>query len=171
MPILYIADDEAFKIVESDASDIGWGGILKQKVDKEEQVVQFVSGVWNPAEQNYSVIEREVKAAWNCISKFAVYLINKPFLLRTDASAMKKVLSKDIKKPEEAKFARWQALFANFDFSIEHIKGKENCLPDFLSREYLEQNIAHIMMIITEWDQHQKQEDLRTIPDNQDWDT
>ena len=58
LPILYIADDEAFKIVESDASDIGWGGILKQKVDKEEQVVQFASGVWNPAEQNYSVIER-----------------------------------------------------------------------------------------------------------------
>jgi len=93
LPILYIADDEAFKIVESDASDKGWGGILKQKADKEEQVVQFASGVWSPVEQNYSVIEREVKAAWNCISKFAVYLINKPFLLRTDASAMKKVLS------------------------------------------------------------------------------
>jgi len=171
LPILYVADDQAPKIVESDASDIGWGGVLKQKVGKEEQVVQFASGVWNPTEQKYSVIEREVKAAWNCISKFAVYFINKPFLLRSDASAMKKVLSKDIKKPEEAKFARWQALFANFDFSVEHIKGENNCLPDFLSGEYIEQKEAHVMMIITEWDQHQKQEILRTIPDDLDWDT
>lgn len=41
LPILYIADDEAFKIVESDASDIGWGGILKQMIGEEEQIVQF----------------------------------------------------------------------------------------------------------------------------------
>ena len=37
LPILYIADDEAFKIVESDASDIGWGGILKQKLTKKNK--------------------------------------------------------------------------------------------------------------------------------------
>ena len=31
LPILYVADDNAFKIVEIDASNIGWGGVLKQK--------------------------------------------------------------------------------------------------------------------------------------------
>ena len=73
-----------------------------------------------------------------------------------------------IKKPGEAKFARWQALFANFDFQVEHIKGTENCLPDFLSREYIQPQ-DHIMVIVTEWDQTQKQEVLCTIPDTQDW--
>lgn len=72
MPILYVADDLAYKIVESDASNIRWDGVLKQKVGKDEQVVQFASGVWNPAELNYSTIEKEVKADWNCISKFEV---------------------------------------------------------------------------------------------------
>ena len=64
-------------------------------------------------------------------------MVNKFFLLRTDAQALEKVISKTIKNPEDAKFARWQALFANFDFKVEHIKGFENCLPDFLSREFI----------------------------------
>jgi len=81
---------------------------------------------------------------------------------------LQKVLTKDIRKAGEAKFSKWQALFANFDFKVEHIKGKENNLPDFLNREYLESE-DYVMMIVTEWDQNKKQEVLRTIPDNQDW--
>ena len=30
LPILHVASDELFKIVESNASDQGWGGVLKQ---------------------------------------------------------------------------------------------------------------------------------------------
>ena len=37
-------------------------------------------------------------------------------------------------------FARWQAHLAPFNFSIEHIKGETNSLPDFLSREYIDGN-------------------------------
>ena len=161
LPILYVADEDSFKIVESDASNIGWGGVLKQRPDKEsqkheKQVVQYASGVWNKAEKNYAPIEKEVKAAWNCVSKFSIHLENKFFLLRTDAKALDKVISKEIKNPEYAKFARWQALFANFTFKVEHIKGSENCLPDFLTREFIqhqEQEDDHLMVIITEWDQ------------------
>ena len=64
------------------------------------------------------------------------------------------MLIKDIKNPGEAKFTRWQALFANFDFDVEHIKGSENCLPEFLSREHIQQQ-EHIMVIVTEWDPNQ----------------
>jgi hypothetical protein len=55
--------------------------------------------------------------------------------------AMNKVLHKKITKASEAKFARWQALFANFDFDIEHIKGSENSILDFLSRENLQASV------------------------------
>jgi len=120
------------------------------------------------SEQNYSTIEKEVKTAWNSINKFEVNLVNKKFQRRIDVLAMKKVLTKDIKKPGEAKFARWQAMFANFDFEVEHIKGKENHLPDFLSREFI-QPIEYVMIIVTEWDQGQQKEVLRTIPDNLSW--
>lgn len=109
-----------------------------------------------------------MKVAWKCISKFDVHLINKQFLLQTDASALQKVLTKDIKKPREAKFAKWQALSSNFDFQVEHITGTKSYLPYFLSREFIQPQ-EHIMVIVTEWDQSQKHEVLCTILDNQDW--
>ena len=61
LPILYVADENSYKIVESDASDIGWGGVLKQKPDEKdgkdkEQIVQFASGTWSKSEKNYYTI-------------------------------------------------------------------------------------------------------------------
>lgn len=184
LPILYVADDKFYKIVETDTSNIGWGGVLKQKPieddpKEKEQVVLFVSGVWSKAEKNYTPIEKEVKAAWYCVSKFSVHLANKYFLLRTDAKALEKVLSKEIKNPEDAKFARWQALFAYFSFKVEHIRGSDNCIPDFLSREYIqhqehendpkEEMQLHCMVILTEWNQAYKREELRYIADDEPW--
>jgi hypothetical protein len=83
-----------------------------------EEVIQFASGLWSTAEQNYSALEKEIKAALNAIYKFELYLIYKKFILRTDAAAMNKVLHKELKNPGDHKFARWQALFSNFDFLL-----------------------------------------------------
>ena len=46
--ILLFLHPHAFKIVETDAFDIGYGGILKQvaKDDAKEQIVRFHSGSW-----------------------------------------------------------------------------------------------------------------------------
>jgi len=53
IPCLGIPNPDAFMIVETDASDAGYGGILKQKVDLEstEQLVRFTSGIWNFAQK------------------------------------------------------------------------------------------------------------------------
>ena len=47
LPCLCIPTINAFKIVETDASDIGYGGILKQRVSSEsfEQIFCFYSGI------------------------------------------------------------------------------------------------------------------------------
>ena len=47
LPCLGIPTVDAFKIVETDASDIGYGGILKQRVPPEssKQIVCFYSGI------------------------------------------------------------------------------------------------------------------------------
>ena len=66
-------------------------------------------------------------------------MINKRFLLRIDCKAAKSVLEKDVKNlVSKHIFARWQALLSNFDFEIEFIKGENNSLPNFLSREFLQ---------------------------------
>ena len=64
----------------------------------------------------------------------------KLFLLRVDYQSAKPILENDVKNISSKQiFARWQALLSNFDFKIEFIKGKDNCLPDFLSREFLQE--------------------------------
>ncbi|KAK2975741.1 hypothetical protein RJ640_022747 [Escallonia rubra] len=139
LPCLCLPLPEAFKIVETDASDIGYGGILKQKVDGKEQLVRFTSGHWNNAQQNYSTIKKEILSIVNCILKFEGDLLNQEFLLRIDCKAAKDVLEKDVKNIASKQiFARWQALLSSFDFKIEFIKGEDNSLPDFLTREFLQ---------------------------------
>ena len=64
---------------------------------------------------------------------------------------MKKVLSKDIKKLGDSKFERRKGLFTNFDFEIEHIKGSKNCVPNFLSRENIQEK-SNLMVIVTKLD-------------------
>ena len=53
LPCLGIPHPNAFMIVETDASDIGYGGILKQKLETQnEQLVRFHSGLWHGPQQN-----------------------------------------------------------------------------------------------------------------------
>ena len=58
LPCLSIPIVNVFKIVETDAFDIGYGGILKQSVSPNsfEQIVSFYFGVWNTAQKNYGTI-------------------------------------------------------------------------------------------------------------------
>ena len=128
-------------IVETDASDLGYGGILKQMVDPEstEQLVRFTSGIWNSSQKNYSTVKKEVLSIVLCITKFQDDLINKKFLLRVDCKSAKEILQKDVKNIVSKQiFARWQALLSSFDFDIDFIKGENNSLPDFLTREFLQ---------------------------------
>ena len=43
LPCLALANPKAFKIVKIDASNIGYGGILKQKDDNHERLVRHTS--------------------------------------------------------------------------------------------------------------------------------
>jgi len=57
-------------IVETDASDIGYGGILKQRMHDKEKLVRYHSSIWLGPQQNYSIIKREILSVVLCISKF-----------------------------------------------------------------------------------------------------
>ena len=82
LPCLGIPTVGAFKIVETDVSDIGYGGILKQRISLEspERIVRFYFGIWNNAQLNYSTIKKEILSIVLCISKFQSDLLNQKFL-------------------------------------------------------------------------------------------
>ena len=139
IPCLHLPDPLLPKIVETDASDIGYGGILKQKRNQHEHIIQFTSGHWNDCQKNYSTIKKEILSIVLCITKFQSDLLNQKFLLRIDCKSAKEILQKDVQNiASKHIFARWQAILSIFDFDIEYIKGDTNSLPDFLTREFLQ---------------------------------
>ena len=98
LPCLALADPQAFKIVETDASVIGYGGILKQKDGSNKILVRYTSGTWNNAQLNYRIIKKEILSIVLCISKFQDDLLNQEFLLKVDCKSAKSVLQKEDRK-------------------------------------------------------------------------
>jgi hypothetical protein len=66
-------------------------------------------------------------------------LVNKKFLIRIDCKSAKYVLEKDVENiASKHIFARWQSILSIFYFEIEYIKRSQNSIPDFLTREFLQ---------------------------------
>lgn len=152
LPCLHIANPYLPKVVQTDASELGFGGILLQVQNNQERIVQFTSGHWNQIQINYSTIKKEILSIVLCIQKFQSDLLNQKFLLRIDCKSAKEVLKKDVQNLASKQiFARWQAILSIFEFDIDFIKGDTNSLPDFLTREFL-QNRSNASQIITETD-------------------
>jgi hypothetical protein len=64
-----------------------------------------------------------------------------PFLsvLAFDCKSAKYVLEKDVENiASKHIFAPWQSILSIFYFEIEYIKGSQNSIPDFLTREFLQ---------------------------------
>ncbi|KAI8572029.1 hypothetical protein RHMOL_Rhmol01G0167300 [Rhododendron molle] len=140
LPCLGIPTVNSFKIIQTDASEIGYGGILLQRIspNSAEQIVRFHSGRWNTAQSNYSTIKKEILSIVLCISKFQDDILNQNFLVRVDCKSAKFVLEKDVENIANKQiFARWQSILSIFYFKIEYIKGSQNSIPDFLTREFL----------------------------------
>lgn len=100
IPCLSFLDPTASIILETNALDISFGGVLKHisKMSNQEQLVKFHSGVWTAPQRNYSAIKKEILLIVLCISKFQDDLINKEFsFLKTNCKASKDVLQKRCK--------------------------------------------------------------------------
>jgi len=128
-------------IVETNAPDIGYGGILKQKLEShtQEQLVRYHSGLWLEPLQNYSTIKKQSLSIVLCISKFQDNLFYKKFLLRIDCKSAKEIFQKDVKNLVSKQiFARWQAILSACDSDIEFTQAESNSLQDFLTKEFLQ---------------------------------
>ena len=70
LPCISIPHPNALLIIESDASNLGYGGILKQEYNNQVHIVRYHSGIWLGAQINYSTVKKEVLSIVLCISKF-----------------------------------------------------------------------------------------------------
>jgi hypothetical protein len=83
-PKLYLPTNEESLIIETDASESFWGGVLKAKTSDGEKIYRYTSGSFKAAELNYHSNEKELLAVKQVISKFSAYLTPVKFLVRTD---------------------------------------------------------------------------------------
>jgi len=140
LPPVHHPGPEEPLIIETDASDNYWGGILKAKQsDGLELICGYASGTFKPAEKNYHSNEKEILALINTIKRFQVFLIPVRFIARTDNKNVFYFLHTNIHGSyKQGRLVRWQLWLSYFDITFEHVAGTNNVFADFLSREFSE---------------------------------
>jgi hypothetical protein len=119
--------------VACDASQYGLGAVLFQKVAGQFRYIEFASQSLNQAQRNYSATRRELLAVVFALNKFRYYVASAKFRLLTDHRALVYLLTQEHVNPM---LSTWLETVLEFNFTIEHIAGVLNVLPDALSRQY-----------------------------------
>ena len=129
-PVLKLPDESKRFFLQTDASDKAIGAILMQEYDDIKFPVYFISRRLQQREEHYSTIEKECLAIVWAVQKLQIYLYGQTFVLQTDHQPLT-YLKKN--KVSNGRLMRWAMVLQQYDFTIECIKGKDNC-ADFMSR-------------------------------------
>ena len=136
-PVLLIADFTKPFYVFVDASAIAVGAVLMQKGNDElYHPVSFFSKKLNSAQQNYGTTDREALALILAVRAFKIYLTGKT-VVYTDHEALRYINNNASKNQ---RLLRWSLELQQYDLVIEHVKGTDNQLADFLSRPIKREN-------------------------------
>ena len=119
-------------ILTTDASAIGIGGVLQQKIDGNIHNLYYHSQLMTPTERKYSTIEKEALAIFKCFVRMRPLLLGKSIIIMTDHCPLCHIMTKTVKN---ARVDRIANLIQEYNIEqVLHISGRHNCLPDFLSR-------------------------------------
>lgn len=131
-PVLSMPQVEGEWILETDASDTGMGGCLKQIQDGIERVIVYYSKKFSRAQQKYTVTERECLAVITFIEKARPYIEGvSNFTVVTDHASLKWL--QNLKDPH-GRLARWALRMQAYNYTIVHRAGSKMVVPDALSR-------------------------------------
>ncbi|KAH9716851.1 hypothetical protein KPL71_021595 [Citrus sinensis] len=122
------------RILQTDASDESWGAILLEEINGKENFIAYASGHFSDTRKHYHSVFKEILAVKNGIKKFEYHLIGHHFLMRMDSSAFPNIFHFKGKTVPEKMLLRLKDWFSEYDFSVKHIKGSQNLIPDMLSR-------------------------------------
>lgn len=132
-PILSLPDYSQPFVIQTDASDVGIGGVLTQNIENVEKVIAYMSSKLTRTQQKYHVTERECLAVLTAVEKFRPFIEGTRFTVITDHASLQWL--QNLKDPM-GRLARWALRLQAFDFELIHRKGKLNVVPDAMSRAF-----------------------------------
>ena len=131
-PILSFPDNKGEFMLYTDASDVGVGAILTQKLaNGEEKVISYASKAFSRAEKNWTTTEKEAYAIVWSLEYFHAYVHGRPVTVYTDHKALQWL--RNIKQPN-GKLARWILKLEQYDYTVVHKPGTMMSHVDALSR-------------------------------------
>ncbi|KAL3692137.1 hypothetical protein R1sor_005788 [Riccia sorocarpa] len=127
-PVLKLPEfDKPFE-VHTDASDFAIGGVLVQ----ESRPVAYESRKLSDREARWPTHEKELYLVVYCLKKWQHYLGLHKTKVYTDNISLKYFESMDRVTPKQL---RWHDILALMDVNLIHKLGRENVVPDALSRK------------------------------------
>ena len=133
-PVLRPPDYSLPFCLATDASDKAIGATLFQTVDEIEHPICFYSKKLDSHQKNYSTIEKEALALILSVRTFSIYFGTSVVKIYTDHSPLQFLQRM---ANHNQKLLRWSLELQQFNLEICHRSGKENLLPDLLSRTSL----------------------------------
>ena len=132
-PILRSPNFDKGFVLMTDASDIGVGAVLLQGDGDKMFPIAYFSKKLSDGQRKYSTVEKETLALVLALRHFEVYATSgsNPLKVLTDHNPLK-YLQRFSNKNK--RLANWSLLLQDFNFTIEHVKGRDNVIADSLSR-------------------------------------
>lgn len=131
-PILVPPDPYKPYIIETDACDYGVGAVLLQEdSDGIRHPIAFESKKLSPEERSYPAQEREMLAILYALRVWRCFIEGRQYTVFTDHNPLKYFRTQAKPTP---RLTRWMAEIELYDPTILYKPGKENCVPDLLSR-------------------------------------
>lgn len=121
-------------ILQTDASDNAISACLFQEdTEGNKYVLAFISRILKGPERHYCTTEKEGLAIIWSLQRLRTMILGSKLVIRTDHKALTFLKQCSL---TSGRITRWIILLNEFDYSIEHVSGKKNMIPDVLSRNY-----------------------------------
>ena len=135
-PILRYPDPMKGYTVFTDASGIGWSGVLTQEHEDEKgrlknHPICYVSGQFRGSQLNWAALTKEAYAIYMSIRRLVFYIADADVTIKCDHLPLKKFLTK---QTMNAKVNNWAVELEQFNLKMQWIMGSKNTLADSLSR-------------------------------------
>ena len=132
-PVLAFPDYNLPFEVHTDASMVGIGATLLQRVAGVPRPIAFASRKLSQAEVNYSATDREMLAIAWALKHWREVIQGYQVVVYSDHAPLVNTLKPTHRDPHGRR-ARYQVTLGEFNAEIRYIKGKVNYAPDALSR-------------------------------------